>query len=98
MLLTACNETPTWTLHEANEWHKKYSNAQMIGSTFYQGSDKSFHYFISRSMDSWIDYKINKKELELKYEEPKEEHISSRLGHFLVDPLNDFQKVNENAL
>jgi hypothetical protein len=62
-----------WTVAEVKTWtekNKRFSTWQ--GWILYQGSDTLYHYFISRIIDNWQWFKINRADLNL-----VEEHVQA---------------------
>lgn len=86
----------TWTLSEVREWAQNNKNTPTWhGWLLYQGSDTAAHYFISRVMDEWIWFTINRTELAVKDERQHKTTSSARLGYYYVDATKDFIKIKD---
>ena len=59
----------------------------------YQGSDQQYHYFIARVMDSWRFIQIEKSKLTVAEEWPNSKASSAPLYHYIVDPHNNYKKI-----
>ena len=75
----------------AADWYSRYSS--MVRWVGYQGSDQQFHYYIARVMDDWAFIQIPKSELTVTDERPYSTASSAPQYHYLVDPQQDYRKV-----
>ncbi len=85
-----------WTVSEVKEWaEKQKAYPAWYGLLMYQGSDSLTHHFISRVMDEWVWFNIQRTELRIEDEIPFQKKTSSAsLGHYYVDATKDFVKVD----
>lgn len=83
---------------ELQKWYRddlsRYSGAGKLG---YTGSDADYHYFITRPVDDFVSVQVPRNELKLKDEHPSSELGWKRMYFYLVDPEQDFRKINESA-
>jgi hypothetical protein len=86
----ACRTTPL-NKQEAADWYARY--ASMVQWVGYQGSDQQFHYYIARVMDNWNFIQIRKHELTVADERPYSTASSAPLYYYLVEPSQDYRKV-----
>lgn len=84
---------PALDKREAVAWYAKYSS--MVRWVGYQGSDQEHHFYIARVMDTWTFIQIRKDELTVADERPRSRASSGPLYHYLVDPKQDYKKVEK---
>lgn len=100
LTLIGCDTGGEWSAKELKEWYVKLdkSDSWPLSPLYYQGSDKEYHYFICRSMDTWVPVWVRKEEIEIEDLKPyaTTSQSSNFPGHYKVDPANDFCKVVEN--
>jgi hypothetical protein len=78
------------------EWVKENGQySTWKGWLLYQGSDSLKHYFMSRSMDDWTYFRIERTELKLDDVRIHNPSSSAPPGYYYVDPLKDFIKVKD---
>lgn len=85
-----------WTVDEVKTWssqNKDYSTWK--GLLLYQGTDSTYHHFISRINDEWTWFNIEKSTLQLNEEKPFDNTSKGKLGYYYVDPNNNFIKVKD---
>lgn len=83
-----------WTVPEVKEWSDANDSlSTWKGILLYQGSDSIHHHFIGRVMDEWRWFNIKRNELNLKDVLPFNTSSSGQLGHYYVDPRQDFKIV-----
>ncbi len=101
VFLFSCHSGDQWSAEKLRNWYidLKESDSRFLSPLYYQGTDEKFHYFICRSMDSWVPIKVLKEEIIIKDEEPylsasQADHFP---GYYPVDPGNGFMRIeNEN--
>jgi hypothetical protein len=99
IFLTACvgpfDRSP-WTRAEVKEWYVSWvqrpdGRGPGIG---YRGSDTKFHYFMARSIDQWVFFRMSREEIKLPEEHPLV-HVSTGpiVTYYWLDPARDFKKA-----
>ena len=91
MIICSCSKTE-WTKQEATQWCDQ--NKDFIrGGIGYFGTDERWHYYMARSMDTWVTLKIPKDELKISEEKLHRAMSSDFLGYYAVDPNKNFSEV-----
>jgi len=91
------------TVQDTKDWYQKYYVGQTdnhVSPLYYKGSNEKFHFYICRSMDEWVNFKIRYEELKLEEILPLlknsfQKDTTSHPGYYAVDPLNDFKKISQ---
>jgi hypothetical protein len=97
--LSGCNlsykmSKTEWSVPEVKEWSDANKNSSTWkGLLLYQGSDSIHHHFIGRVMDEWRWFNVKRNELNLEDLQPFNASSSGQLGHYYVDPKQDFKRV-----
>lgn len=99
-LIVGCQTGGHWTAEELSDWYIKLeqSDPRFLSPLYYRGTDQHYHYFLCRSMDTWVPVKVSKGEIEVEDIRPYEsvsqaEHFP---GYYTVDPEQGFRKVRES--
>jgi len=99
LLFLGCQTGGHWTANELGEWYVelKQNNPRLLSPLYYQGTDNNFHYFVCRSIDTWVPVKVDKEEIEMEDIRPYLSVSQSKNfpGYFVVDPEYDFKKIND---
>jgi len=89
-LSVTASSRETWSRTEVIEWYTRFgANKPKFG---YCGSDTTYHYFISRPIDSFVSPWIARSELVVADERPRLA-TGRRMHYYFVDPEKDFQKI-----
>lgn len=84
------------TVAELKKWaeqNKEYPTWH--GWLLYQGSDSTYHHFISRVMDEWVWFAVKRTELKITDERAFNKTSSALLGYYYVDATKDFVKIKD---
>lgn len=97
LLLVGCQTGGTWTARQLGAQYigLKKTDSRFLSPLYYQGTDEKFHYFMFRSIDTWVPVKVRKAEIEMADIRP---HLSISQakafpGYYAVDPERGFAKV-----
>jgi len=77
------------------DWYTRLedTNPRFLSPLYYQGTDDRFHYFICRSMDTWVPVRVKREEITIADPRPLEPRALS--NYYAVDPGNGFKKKQE---
>lgn len=103
---TTIGSMRTWTIQETQDWYRKnYLNQTkqprlFVSPLYYRDSNEKYHYFVSRSVDEWINIKINVDSLIIIDRRPEwkwkyASDSTGSFGYYPVDPLNNFKRVTQ---
>lgn len=97
-LLCGCQNEGSWSAEQLREWHfEQRSNSKFVTPLYYRGSDDNFHYFMCRSLDSWVSVKVQNEQINIL--DVRTILTSSQSenfpGYYIVDPQNNYRKVPE---
>ena len=100
LLLVGCQTGSHWTAKELSDWYIKLkeSDPRFLSPLYYEGTNENYHYFVCRSMDTWVPVKVSKEEIDIEDIRPyvsvsQAEHFP---GYYSVDPEQGFRKVRES--
>ena len=98
-LLVGCQSGGHWTANELRDWYVKLeqSDPRFLTPLYYRGTDQYFHYFLCRSMDTWVPVKVSKEEIDIEDIRPYESVSQAEYfpGYYTVDPEQGFKKISE---
>lgn len=85
-----------WTVAEVKEWVTENGNhSTWKGMLLYKGTDSTKHHFISRVMDEFVFFNIDRATIDLKDIRPYRITSSAPLGYYYVDALKNFEKIKD---
>ena len=101
-LLFSCQSGGVWSAQELTEWHGSLteSRAEFISPLYYRGTDAQYHYFLCRSMDTWVPVQVKTEEIKLTEVKPYVSASQSRNfpGYYAVDPGNGYTKIHDDRI
>ncbi|MFA6288154.1 MAG: hypothetical protein WC661_12290 [Opitutaceae bacterium] len=92
-----------WTRPELQEWYTRWVQRPdgKDAGIGYQGSDEKLHYFMARSMDSWIFIRVSRDQIEVpEVHLYHESFFGAPTVYYWLDPSKDFteKKAPNQAL
>ncbi len=94
-----CTNNRIWKNNDFIDWYGKYWHDEKIDENiralFYRGTSDKYHHFIMRTVDSWLLVRIDKGEVSIEEERQYKTDSSAKFpGYYIVDPMNDYKKVD----
>lgn len=101
VVLSGCMTSGVWTKAEVQEWSARWALPREVMEEFaigYIGSDKKFHHFMARPIDSWVIIRTTRDEIDLpRIYDRKGSFFTSERVHYWVIPSRDFAPSRAEA-
>ena len=99
VIFAGCQTGGNWTANELSEWYigLQESDSHFFSPLYYRGTNEEYHFFICRSMDTWVPVKVVKDQINIADVRPYMEISQTKIfpGYYIVDPKHKFTKVTE---
>lgn len=87
----------TWTGQELTSWYisNKSKYPTFYSPLYYRGSDKHYHYFICRALDSYVNMRVKRDEINI-------DDVRASIGvfrkpfpgYYAVDPNDNYNRID----